>query len=43
VDRENTLGLGKDVPVIDGTGSDSLIAFLPDKKKFVFGPDPLAK
>ena len=36
VDRENTLGLGKDVPVIDGTGSDSLIAFLPDKKKFVY-------
>ena len=35
VDRENTLGLGKDVPVIDGTGSDSLIAFLPDQKKFV--------
>jgi hypothetical protein len=27
--------LGKDVPVIDGTGSDSLIAFLPDQKKFV--------
>jgi hypothetical protein len=36
VDRENTLGLGKDVPVIDGTGSDSLIAFLPDKKQFVY-------
>jgi hypothetical protein len=35
VDRENTLGLGKDIPVIDGTGSDSLIAFLPDQKKFV--------
>jgi hypothetical protein len=35
VDRENTLGLGKDVPVIDGTGSDSLIAYLPDQKKFV--------
>ncbi|MES1256044.1 MAG: carboxypeptidase regulatory-like domain-containing protein, partial [Acidobacteriota bacterium] len=35
VDRENTLGLGKDVPVINGTGSDSLIAFLPDQKKFV--------
>jgi hypothetical protein len=36
VDRENTLGLGKDIPVIDGTGSDSLIAFLPDQKKFVY-------
>jgi hypothetical protein len=35
VDRQNTLGLGRDVPVIDGTGSDSLIAFLPDQKKFV--------
>ena len=35
VDREGALGLGKDVPVIDGTGSDSLIAFLPDQKKFV--------
>jgi hypothetical protein len=36
VDRENTLGLGRDVPVIDGTGSDSLIAFLPDQKQFVY-------
>jgi hypothetical protein len=35
VDRENTLGLGKDVPVIDGTGSDSLIAFDPVTKKFI--------
>ena len=35
VDRDNTLGLGKDVPVIDGTGSDSLIAFDPTSKKFV--------
>ena len=35
VDRENTLGLGKDVPVVDGTCSDSLIAYLPDQKKFV--------
>jgi hypothetical protein len=35
VDRANTLGLGKDVPVVDGTGSDSLIAFLPGQKKFV--------
>jgi hypothetical protein len=35
VDRENTLGLGRDIPVVDGTNSDSLIAFLPDSKKFV--------
>ena len=35
VDRENTLGLGRDVPIIDGTGSDSLIAFDPTTKKFV--------
>jgi hypothetical protein len=35
VDRENTLGLGRDIPIIDGTDSDSLIAFLPDQKKFV--------
>ena len=35
VDRENTLGLGKDVPIANGTGSDSLIAFLPDQKKFI--------
>jgi hypothetical protein len=35
VDRENTLGLGKDVPIVCGTDSDSLIAFLPDQKKFV--------
>ena len=35
VDRANTLGLGNDVPVIDGTGSDSLIAYIPDQKKWV--------
>jgi hypothetical protein len=35
VDDYNTLGLGKDVPIVNGTGSDSLIAFLPDTKKFV--------
>jgi hypothetical protein len=35
VDRYNTLGLGKNVPIVDGTGADSLIAFLPDTKKFV--------
>ena len=35
VDRFNTFGLGKNVPIIDGTGSDSLIAFLPDTKKWI--------
>jgi hypothetical protein len=35
VDRYNTLGLGKNVPIVDGTGADSLIAFLPDTKKFI--------
>ena len=35
VDRYDTFGLGKNVPIIDGTGSDSLIAFLPDAKKWV--------
>ena len=35
VDRHDTLGLGKNVPIVDGTGSDSLIAFLPETKKFV--------
>ncbi|MGD0907804.1 MAG: carboxypeptidase regulatory-like domain-containing protein [Candidatus Acidiferrales bacterium] len=35
VDRFDTLGLGKDVPIVTGTGSDSLIAFLPQTKKFV--------
>jgi hypothetical protein len=35
VDRYDTLGLGKDVPIVNGTGSDSLIAFLPNTKKFV--------
>jgi hypothetical protein len=35
VDTFDTLGLGKNVPVVNGTGSDSLIAFLPDKKRFV--------
>ena len=35
VDRFDTLGLGKDVPVVMGTGSDSLIAFVPQKKQFV--------
>jgi hypothetical protein len=35
VDRYDTLGLGKDVPIINGTGSDSLIAFLPETRKFI--------
>ena len=35
IDRYNTLGLGNNVPVINGTGSDSLIAFKPDTKEFV--------
>jgi hypothetical protein len=35
VDRYNTLGLGANVPIVNGTGSDSLIAFLPDKRQFI--------
>jgi hypothetical protein len=35
VDRYNALGLGKNVPIVNGTGSDSLIAFVPETKKFV--------
>jgi hypothetical protein len=35
VDRYDTLGLGKNVPIVDGTGADSLIAFLPETKKFI--------
>jgi hypothetical protein len=35
VDRFNTLGLGKDVPIVTGTGSDSLKAFLPETKQWV--------
>jgi hypothetical protein len=35
VDLHNVFGLGKDVPIIPGSNSDSLIAFLPDAKKFV--------
>jgi hypothetical protein len=35
MDRYNTLGLGNNVPVINGTGSDSLIAFKPDTKEWV--------
>jgi hypothetical protein len=35
VDLHNVFGLGKDVPIIPGSNSDSLIAFLPDTQKFV--------
>jgi hypothetical protein len=35
VDQHNVLGLGKDVPVLPGTLSDSLIAFVPEKEEFV--------
>lgn len=35
VDQFNVLGLGKDVPIAPGTNSDSMIALLPDSKKFV--------
>ena len=35
MDRFNTLGLGNNVPVVNGTGSDSLIAFKPDTKEWV--------
>ncbi len=34
VDQFNTLGLGHDVVIVNGTGSDSLIAFEPDKERF---------
>ena len=35
VDQFDTLGLGKNVPLAPGTNSDSMMAFLPDSKKFV--------
>jgi hypothetical protein len=35
VDRYDTFGLGKNVSVISGSGSDSLIAFVPETKKWV--------
>lgn len=35
VDIHNTLGLGEDVPIVTGTNSDSLLAFLPDQEKWV--------
>ena len=35
VDQFNTLGLGENVPIVNGSNSDSLIAFLPDKQQWV--------
>lgn len=35
VDLHNILGLGKDTPILPGTNSDSLIAFLPAEQKWV--------
>ena len=34
VDQFNTLGMGKDVVIVNGTGSDSLLAFDPKTEKF---------
>lgn len=35
VDRHNTLGLGKNVPVFPNSSGDELLAYLPKEKKFV--------
>jgi hypothetical protein len=35
LDRYDVLGLGKDVTIICANGSDSLIAYIPEKKQFV--------
>ena len=35
VDQFNTLGLGENVPIANGSTSDSLIAWLPDKQEMV--------
>ena len=35
VDIFNTLGLGQDVPIATGSGSDSLIAWIPETAEFV--------
>jgi hypothetical protein len=35
VDQYNTLGLGNNVPILNGSQSDSLIALLPEKKQWV--------
>ena len=34
VDQFNTLGMGKDAVIVNGTGSDSLLAFDPKTEKF---------
>ena len=33
VDQFNTLGLGENTPIVDGTDSDSLEAFIPTTKQ----------
>ena len=35
VDQWNTLGLGRDVPIANGSNSDSLLALLPDTSEWV--------
>jgi hypothetical protein len=35
VDRYNSLGLGNNIPVVDGANSDSLLAFQPKTRKWV--------
>jgi hypothetical protein len=35
LDRFNSLGLGRNVPIVDGADSDSLLAFIPDTKRWV--------
>jgi hypothetical protein len=35
VDQFNTLGLGENVPIMTGSGSDSLLALVPDTKEWV--------
>jgi hypothetical protein len=35
LDRFNALGLGENVPIVDGSDSDSLLAFLPGSKQWV--------
>jgi hypothetical protein len=40
VDRFNAAGLGKNVPILDGTTSDSLVAFQPETKTWVRLTEP---
>jgi hypothetical protein len=35
LDRFDSLGLGKNIPIVDGADSDSLLAFLPGTKRWV--------